>query len=81
MNQIHFTVPFEAQKAARLGMPVTEWDARTVIGDTLMGVVESSDVGYMFTDTFGHLTTFEDGEEIHEVFAWVAESLNPTTVN
>jgi len=81
MNQIHFTVPENIQNLARLGVPVTEWNVLTVVGDDFMGVIKSTDLGYVFIDVFGFDTSFEDAEDIHEVFAWVAKSLNPTVVN
>lgn len=79
--QIHLTMPFEAQEAARLGIPPAEWDVKTVETNQLLGVIEVFEDGYMFTDTFGKLTEFLDGEEIMEVFNWVADSFNNATRN
>lgn len=79
--QIHLTTPFEAQAQARLGMPPVEWDVKTVETNQLLGVIEVCVDGYMFTDTFGKLTEFLNGEEIVEVFTWVADSFNNATRN
>ncbi len=79
--QIHLTTPFESQELARLGIPLKEWDVKTVENNQLLGVIEVFDDGYMFTDTFGHMTEFLDGEEIPEVFNWVAGSFNNATRN
>ena len=79
--QIHLTTPMDAQAQARLGMPLVEWDVKTIESNQLLGVIEVCVDGYMFTDTFGKLTEFLDGEEIMEVFNWVADSFNNATRN
>lgn len=81
MINIHTTTPFEIQEQAVRGIPIREWDVRTVIGDNFLGVIEDSDEGYMYTDSFGHLTTFNDGEEMSEVIQWVFDSINQNLVN
>lgn len=79
--QIHLTMPLEAQAQARLGIPPAEWDVKTVKTDQLLGVIEVCDDGYMFTDTFGHLTEFMNGEELLEVYSWVVDSFKNATLN
>ncbi len=77
---IHFVAPEEMQNLARLGVPVNEWDVKTING-TFIGVVETCDDGFMYTDSFGHLTTFFDGETLMEVTVWVNESVNQPVLN
>lgn len=77
---IHLVAPEEKQSLARLGVPVNEWDVKTIDG-TFLGVVETSDEGFMYTDTFGHMTVFFDGETLMEVTAWVNESVNQPVLN
>ena len=52
-----------------------EWDIKTVDG-TLLGVIEEHEDGYVFTDSFGHLTTFFEGESLMEVTKWVGDEIN-----
>lgn len=79
--QIHLTTPMEAQAQARLGIPPAEWDVKTVETNQLLGVIEVCDDGYMFTDTFGHLTEYMNGEELLEVYNQVVELFTNTTLN
>jgi len=62
-------------------LPPSEWDVRTIVGGRFLGVIEDSDDGFMFTDSFGHLTTFFDGEEMLEVMRWVDRSINERIVH
>lgn len=77
---IHLVVPEEKQNLARLGTPINEWDVKTIDG-TFLGVVETCDDGFMYTDSFGHLTTFFEGESIVEVTVWISNSLNKPLMN
>lgn len=79
--EIHLTTPMEAQAQARLGIPPAEWDVKTVETNQLLGVIEVCDDGYMFTDTFGHLTEYMNGEELLEVYNQVVELFTNTTLN
>ena len=78
MIEIFMTPPLGDQE--RFG-PRNEWDVRTMVGGQFLGVIEDSDDGFMFTDSFGHLTTFFDGEEMLEVMRWVDRSINERTVH
>ncbi len=80
MIEIFMTPPFGDQKTV-LGLPRNDWDVRTIVGGQFLGVIEDSDNGFMFTDCFGHLTTFFDGEEMLEVMRWVDRSVNEKTVH
>lgn len=60
---------------AQTGLPVQEWDVKTITG-TFLGVIEEFDEGYVFTDSFGHGTTFLEGESILDVSKWVGEDFN-----
>lgn len=64
----------------QLSLHVQEWDVKTMDG-TFLGVIEELDDGYTYTDSFGHLTTFFEGEAIIEVSKWVADSLNKPLMN
>ena len=77
---IHLVAPEEKQNLARIGVPVNEWDVKTIDG-TFLGVVESCDEGFMYTDSFKHLTTFFEGESIMEVTVWINDSINQPAMN
>lgn len=79
--QIHLTTPLDAQAQARLGIPPAEWDVKTVETDQLLGVIEVFVDGYMFTDTFGHMTEFMNGEELLEVYNRVVDLFTNATLN
>ncbi len=79
--EIHLTTPIEAQASARLGAPLSEWDVKTVQGDELLGVIEVCEEGYMYTDSFGRMELFLNGEELTEVYNWVVDSFSNATVN
>ncbi len=79
--EIHLTTPLEALARARLGIPLAEWDVKTVQGDQLLGVIEVCDDGHMFTDTFGHMTEFMNGEELLEVYNKVVDLFTNATRN
>ncbi len=79
--EIHLTTPVDAQELARLGVPLAEWDVKTIEGNELLGVIEVCDDGHMFTDTFGHMTEFLNGEELLEVYARVVDLFTSPTRN
>jgi len=64
----------------QLSLHIQEWDVKTING-TLLGVIEEIDDGYMYTDTFGYMETFFEGEDLYEVRDWIADSVNKATMN
>lgn len=77
-GKIVTNVHIMAQDPERLH--VQEWNV-TAIDGTFLGVIEEVDDGYMYTDSFRHLTTFFEGESFYEVGNWVADSFNPLVVH
>lgn len=80
MVNLVLTVPEEFKILDRLGVPAREWDIKLTNG-TFVGVIELIDDGYMYTDSFGHLTSFVEGETFGEVVIWVALSMNQLTLH
>ena len=64
----------------QLSLHIQEWDVKTIDG-TFLGVIEEYEDGYVYTDSFGHLTTFFEGEGLIEVCKWVADSFNKPLIN
>ncbi len=81
MVDIHIVVPKEQQALARNGITPSEFDVLAVGNDEFLGVIEPTDSGYMFTDSFGHLTVFEAVADVTEVFKAVDDMFNPTSVH
>lgn len=63
-----------------MSLHIREWDVRTITG-TYLGVIEEFEAGYMYTDSFGYLQTFFDGEGLAEIQYWVENSFNNTTLH
>jgi len=61
----------------QVSLDIQEWDVKTING-TLLGVIEEYEDGYVFTDSFGHLTTFFEGESLMDVSRWVGDDINRT---
>jgi len=81
MVEVHLVVSQEQQRLAMLGMAPTEFDILIAETDEFVGVIEPTDIGYMFTDTFGHLTMFDDYESVNDVYHCVYEMFNPPVMN
>lgn len=80
MIDLVLTVPEEFELLDRLGVPPREWDVKMNNG-TFIGVIEICDDGFMYTDSFRHLTTFFEGESFNEVVMWIALSMNQVTLH
>lgn len=78
MINFRLECPKEFESLARLGVPPVEWDVKLSDG-TFAGVLEIVDDGFMYTDSFRHLTVFFDGESFSEVVEWIALSMNDVT--
>lgn len=61
----------------QMSLQVREWDIKTISGQFL-GVIEEIGDGFTYTDSFGHLDSFFEGESLNEVRDWVSDSLNRT---
>lgn len=81
MIDIHIMVPLDQQKFARAGIAPKEWDVMIVGNDELLGVVETFESGYTFTDSFGKMTEFNDGEGVGDVMRWIHNDINSATIN